>query len=92
MFHQDYVVRKGQNCLDLEHRMWSLLDSRGAEYPAEHNVGHLYKAKQALTQFYRMLDPCNVLNPGIGQTSKCSHWGFGRPSVAPESSIPEPKR
>jgi len=74
VFHQDYVARKGVDCLALEHAMWRLLDERGAEYPAEHNVGHLYEAKPALADFYRSIDPTNALNPGIGQTSKCAHW------------------
>ena len=74
VFHQDYVVKKGHDCLALEHEMWSLLDERRAEYPAEHNVGHLYHAKPELAGFYRSLDPTNSLNPGIGQTSKCAHW------------------
>ncbi|MFQ8432811.1 D-lactate dehydrogenase [Amaricoccus sp. W119] len=74
VFHQDYVVRKGNDCLALEHEMWRLLDRRGAEYPAEHNVGHLYEAKPALAGFYKSLDPTNSLNPGIGHTSKCAHW------------------
>ena len=74
VFHQDYVVRKGHDCLALEHAMWKLLDARGAEYPAEHNVGHLYQAKPAIADFYRALDPTNSLNPGIGQTSRCAHW------------------
>ena len=33
----------------------ALLDARGAEYPAEHNVGHLYEAKSALADFYRSI-------------------------------------
>ncbi|PZQ47501.1 MAG: D-lactate dehydrogenase [Rhodovulum sulfidophilum] len=74
VFHQDYVAKKGTDCLALEHAMWKILDARGAEYPAEHNVGHLYEAKPALAGFYRGLDPTNSLNPGIGQTSKCAHW------------------
>ncbi len=74
VFHQDYVVKKGHDCLALEHAMWKLLDARGAEYPAEHNVGHLYHAKPDLAGFYRSLDPGNNLNPGIGHTSKCAHW------------------
>lgn len=74
VLHQDYIVAKGTDCLALEHRMWQLLDARGAEYPAEHNVGHLYRAKPALVNFYQVLDPCNAFNPGIGQTSKCRHW------------------
>ena len=52
----------------------AILDQRGAEYPAEHNVGHEYFAKDALKSFYKELDPTNSLNPGIGKTSKCKHW------------------
>jgi D-lactate dehydrogenase len=74
VFHQDYILKKGEDCVEFEHRIWSLLDQRGAEYPAEHNVGHLYRAKPALEQFYRNLDPCNAFNPGIGQTTKCRNW------------------
>lgn len=74
VFHQDYIVAKGTDCQALEERMWELLDQRGAEYPAEHNVGHLYHAKPALAGHYQALDPCNVFNPGIGHTSRCAHW------------------
>lgn len=74
VFHQDYVAAPGQDPLALEHRLWALLDARRAEYPAEHNVGHLYVAKPVLRDFYRKLDPCNCFNPGIGQTSKAAGW------------------
>jgi D-lactate dehydrogenase len=74
VFHQDYIVAKGHDTQALEERMWTLLDARGAEYPAEHNVGHLYHAKPALAAHYKRLDPCNAFNPGIGHTSKCMHW------------------
>ena len=74
VFHQDYIVSKGHSTLELEHRMWKLLDARGAQFPAEHNVGHLYDAKQALINHYVNLDPSNCFNPGIGRTSKCRHW------------------
>jgi len=74
VFHQDYILKKGVDPLALEHRMWDLLDARGAEYPAEHNVGHLYPAKPALAAHYRALDPGNRLNPGIGQTSRQRDW------------------
>ncbi|MGO4701015.1 D-lactate dehydrogenase [Dyella sp. 2RAB6] len=70
VFHQDYLVAKGHDCAALEQQMLELLDQRGAEYPAEHNVGHLYKAKPALAGFYAQLDPCNCFNPGIGGTAK----------------------
>lgn len=75
VFHQDYIVKKGVNPLEMEHAMWKLLDKRKAEYPAEHNVGHLYIAKPALAQFYRKLDPTNRFNVGIGHTSKFKYWG-----------------
>jgi D-lactate dehydrogenase len=74
VFHQDYIVRKGTDCVALEHAMWTLLDRRGAQYPAEHNVGHLYRAQPALRAFYEALDPCNCMNAGIGQTSKFKHY------------------
>ncbi|GIZ12297.1 D-lactate dehydrogenase [Pseudomonas sp. NCCP-436] len=75
VFHQDYIVKKGNDPIEMEHQMWKLLDERRAEYPAEHNVGHLYVAKPALAGFYRELDPTNTFNPGIGHTSKHRHWG-----------------
>lgn len=74
VFHQDYIVKKGHDCMELEHQMLELLDKRGAQYPAEHNVGHLYEAKPALRKFYKVLDPTNSFNPGIGHTSKKKHW------------------
>ena len=70
VFHQDYVVRKGANAKLIKQRLLKLLDQRGAEYPAEHNVGHLYEAKPELAAFYAELDPKNSFNPGIGMTSK----------------------
>lgn len=74
VFHQDYIVKKGVDPLAIEHQMWHLLDKRGAEYPAEHNVGHLYVAKPALKQHYQKLDPTNSFNVGIGHTTKLKYW------------------
>lgn len=74
VFHQDYIVKKGNDCMELEHQMLELLDKRGAQYPAEHNVGHLYEAKPELRKFYKSLDPTNSFNPGIGHTSKKKYW------------------
>lgn len=74
VFHQDYIIKKGHDCVELEHQMLDLLNQRGAEYPAEHNVGHLYQAKPELRKFYKALDPTNSFNPGIGQTSKKKYW------------------
>ncbi len=70
VFHQDYVVKKGVDTTALKQEMLQILNRRGAKYPAEHNVGHLYKAEPQLVEFYRQLDPTNTFNPGIGKTSK----------------------
>ena len=74
VFHQDYIVRRGNDPLAFEHALWALLDARGAQYPAEHNVGHLYVAPTQLAEFYRDIDPRNQLNPGIGHTPRTRHW------------------
>ncbi len=75
VLHQDYIVKKGEDPKVIKTEMLKLLDARGAEYPAEHNVGHLYQAKEDLANFYKDLDPTNSLNPGIGKMSrnKCYH-------------------
>ncbi|MCP5087594.1 MAG: D-lactate dehydrogenase [Rhodobacteraceae bacterium] len=70
VLHQDYIVKKGADVVALKAAMLALLDQRGAEYPAEHNVGHLYEAKQDLAGFYQSVDPTNTMNPGIGKMSK----------------------
>lgn len=75
VLHQDYIVKKGTDVAALKAEMLALLDERGAEYPAEHNVGHLYKAKPDLAAFYKDCDPTNTFNPGIGKTPRDRNWG-----------------
>ena len=74
VLHQDYVVKKGVDPKALKAEMLALLDNRGAEYPAEHNVGHLYAAKPDLAEHYRCCDPTNSFNPGIGKMSKAKDY------------------
>ncbi|MEJ5155218.1 D-lactate dehydrogenase [Gluconobacter wancherniae] len=74
VMHQDYVVRKGHDAMAVEHSMLPGLDARGARYPAEHNVGHLYDAPEEMLAHYRSLDPCNCFNPGIGKATKKRNW------------------
>lgn len=74
VFHQDYVVRNGVDAEAVKDRLLNNLAQRGAKYPAEHNVGHLYEAEATLASHYRALDPANCLNPGIGKTSKKRGW------------------
>lgn len=75
VLHQDYIVKKGADPKALKAAMLELLDKRGAEYPAEHNVGHLYPAKPDLAAFYISVDPTNSMNPGIGKMSRKKHYG-----------------
>ena len=70
VFHQDYILKKGADANKVKSEMLALLDTRGAKYPAEHNVGHLYEAESDLQNFYIGLDPTNTFNPGIGKMDK----------------------
>ncbi|HEY1846603.1 MAG TPA: D-lactate dehydrogenase [Buttiauxella sp.] len=74
VFHQDYIVKKGVDAHALKEQMLELLRLRGAQYPAEHNVGHLYEAPETLKRFYKANDPTNSMNPGIGKTTKHKWW------------------
>lgn len=76
VFHQDYMMKKGCDVKAVKQEMLSALAKKGAKYPAEHNVGHLYHAEEQLKDFYKKLDPTNTFNPGIGKQSKhkgCCH-------------------
>ena len=74
VLHLNYIVKKGVDVEELKKKLLKTYDIRGAEYPAEHNVGHEYFAKPSLTEFYKKLDPTNFFNPGIGRTSKLKNW------------------
>lgn len=75
VMHQDYILKPGVDPHELKVKMLKLLDKRGAVYPAEHNVGHLYKAAPALVAHYKELDPTNTFNPGVGKTTTRKYWG-----------------
>lgn len=70
VFHRNYLLKKGSNKEKIKSDILTLLDRKGAKYPAEHNVGHLYEADGELRDFYRKLDPTNTFNPGIGKMEK----------------------
>jgi D-lactate dehydrogenase (quinone) len=74
VFHLDYLLQRARDVEAVRGSLKLWLDDRGARYPAEHNVGHLYRAPPELAEFYRRLDPTNSLNPGIGLTSVRSDW------------------
>lgn len=75
VMHHDYIAKKGTDVKALKARLLELLDQRGAEYPSEHNVGHIYTAKPDLASFYKSIDPTNTFNPGIGKMSKHKNYG-----------------
>ncbi len=70
VFHHVYVFRKGADLKKIKTMMLERLAEKGAKFPAEHNVGHMYEAEQTLREFYESLDPTNTFNPGIGKTGK----------------------
>ena len=72
--HLNYIVKKGVDGEALKEKLLNTYKERGAEYPAEHNVGHEYSANSTLLKFYKKLDPTNFFNPGIGKTSKLKNW------------------
>ncbi|HET8726111.1 MAG TPA: D-lactate dehydrogenase, partial [Alphaproteobacteria bacterium] len=76
VFHQEYAVKKGVDIETLKAELLERLEARGAQYPAEHNVGHLYEAKPAQLAFFKTLDPTNSFNPGIGRSSKRRNYGI----------------
>ena len=72
--HLNYIVKKGVDGEALKEKLLNTYKERGAEYPAEHNVGHEYSANPTLLKFYKKLDPTNFFNTGIGKTSKLKNW------------------
>ena len=66
VMHHDYILKEKISPEIIKKKMLKILDKKGAEYPAEHNVGRHYIAKKQLAEFYRELDPTNTFNPGIG--------------------------
>ena len=74
VMHLNYIVKKGVDPISLKKKLLLTYEARGAEYPAEHNVGHEYFAKPSLSKFYKELDPTNTFNAGVGRTSKLKYW------------------
>lgn len=74
VLHQDYLLKEGVDAHQFKDEVLAYLEARGAKYPAEHNVGHIYQASPEYQQHLKQLDPTNTFNPGIGKTSKYKHW------------------
>lgn len=78
VMHQDYLLHAtidtDIDTKTFKDELLAFYDQRRIEYPAEHNVGHIYTAKPELHTFYKALDPTNSLNPGIGQAVKGKNW------------------
>ena len=76
VLHQDHVAKKGADPVSLKTRMTRLLEDRGAAVPAEHNFGRIYSAPEQLVAHYRELDPLNMFNAGVGETSAKKGWAM----------------
>lgn len=74
VLHQDHVAKKGVDPVALKKQMMALLEARGAAVPAEHNFGRLYHVPPEMEAHFKELDPCNVFNPGVGETSPHKNW------------------
>lgn len=74
VLHQDHVAKKGVDPVALKKQMMALLEERGAAVPAEHNYGRLYHVPSEMEAHFKELDPCNVFNPGVGETSPHRNW------------------
>ncbi len=70
VFHQNYLVKKGEDKAELKKLMLKFMEDKGAKLPAEHNFGHQYEADENVKAFYKKLDPTNTFNPGVGKMSK----------------------
>src|SRR5699024_7733642 len=74
VLHQDHVAKKGADPAGLKQEMTALLEDRGAAVPAEHNYGRIYPAPESMTEHFQQLDPLNMFNAGVGQTSPRKRW------------------
>jgi D-lactate dehydrogenase len=80
VFHWSLLLKPDSDKEAVREKILQAFDARGAEYPAEHNVGHLYEAKPVLKAFYETLDPTRTFNPGIGGTPKQRSAPVARPA------------
>ncbi|GAA4528902.1 D-lactate dehydrogenase [Brachybacterium paraconglomeratum] len=74
VLHQDHVAKKGVDPVALKKEMTALLVDRGAAVPAEHNFGRIYPAPEPMIQHFQQLDPLNMFNAGVGETSARKGW------------------
>tara|TARA_B100000963_G_scaffold188012_1_gene163635 strand:- start:156 stop:737 length:582 start_codon:yes stop_codon:yes gene_type:complete len=74
VLHQDYIIKKGHDSSLVKNKLLMFTAKRGAKYPAEHNVGHMYEAEKSLVDFYKNCDPTNSFNPGIGGMEKNKNY------------------
>lgn len=74
VLHQDHVAKKGVDPVALKKTMTKLLEDRGAAVPAEHNYGRIYPAPAPMTEHFQELDPLNMFNAGVGETSAKKAW------------------
>ena len=63
VFHWDFVIKKGVDINIIKQKILFILEGMNAKYPAEHNVGHIYKAEQSLEKYRFEGPPQGVRSP-----------------------------
>jgi len=56
------------------------IEASGGKLPAEHGHGMDYAASLDAQKRWMRMDPTNTMNPGIGGTSSCRHYGAAKMS------------
>ncbi|MGO2037228.1 MAG: D-lactate dehydrogenase [Brevibacterium sp.] len=74
VLHQDHVAKQGVDPVELKKQMMKLLEDRGAAIPAEHNYGRIYHVPPKMEAHFKELDPHNVFNAGVGESSPHRDW------------------
>src|SRR5699024_1788212 len=68
------VATWGRDPVALKTQMMQPPAARGPAVPADHNYGRLYRVPEEMEAPSKELDPCNVFNPGVGETSPRKNW------------------
>jgi len=81
--HEDITFAQGVDVEACKMSIKKVVEGIGGKLPAEHGHGTEYVAPAETQQRWREMDPCNVMNPGVGGTEYdrhycCSHVAPGR--------------
>jgi D-lactate dehydrogenase (quinone) len=64
--HEDLAFDRSADALECQMQIKKVIEMRGGKLPAEHGHGTEYVAPAETQRRWREMDPCNVLNAGVG--------------------------